>query len=108
MRKLWPLLLLVFVVACKQKITYNADLLVKNAVIYTVDSNFTTAQALVVNQGKIIAVDDSATLLRNYSAKEVIDAGGHAIYPGFIDAHSHFYEYGPSLQEANLKHLQRS
>ena len=40
---------------CQQK-EYNADLLVKNAVVYTVDSNFTTADAFVVKGGKIVAV----------------------------------------------------
>jgi len=103
MKKLWPILLL-FVVACKQK-EYNADLLVKNAVIYTVDSAFTTADALVVDAGKIVAVGDAATLEDKYLAREVIDAKGKAIYPGFIDAHAHFYEYGMGLQQVQLKGL---
>jgi predicted amidohydrolase YtcJ len=103
MKKLWPILLL-FVAACKQK-EYNADLLVKNAVVYTVDSSFTTAQAFVVRAGKIIAVGNTDTLEEKYKAREVIDAGGKSIYPGFIDAHSHFYEYGMNLQQVNLKNL---
>jgi len=101
MKKLWPLLFL-FAIACKQKKEYNADLLVKNALIYTVDSSFTTAQAFVVSNGKIIAVGDSADLDKKYTAKEVIDAGGHPVYPGFIDAHTHFYNYGQTLQQADL------
>jgi predicted amidohydrolase YtcJ len=103
MKKIWPILLL-FVAACKQK-DYNADLLVKNAVVYTVDSAFTTANAFIVDGGKIVAVGDSATLKDKYLAREVIDAKGKAIYPGFIDAHAHFYEYGLGLQEVQLKGL---
>jgi predicted amidohydrolase YtcJ len=102
MKKLWPLLL-VFVAACQQKKQYNADLLVTNAVVYTVDSNFSTAQAFVVNAGKIIAVGDSLTLEKEYTARQVIDAGGHTVYPGFIDAHAHFYKYGLGLQQADLR-----
>ena len=102
MKKLWPLLL-VFTVACKQKQKeFNADLLVKNALVYTVDSNFTTAHAFVVKAGKIIAVGDTEVLDKKYLAREVVDAGGHAVYPGFIDAHSHFYDYGTGLQQADL------
>ncbi|WP_179415655.1 amidohydrolase [Mucilaginibacter sp. E4BP6] len=101
MKNLWPILFL-FVLSCKQKKEYNADLLVKNALIYTIDSSFSTAQAFVVSGGKIIAVGDSATLDKKYLAREVIDAGGHPIYPGFIDAHTHFYEYGIGLQQADL------
>jgi predicted amidohydrolase YtcJ len=101
MKKLWPILLLL-IAACKQK-DYNADLLVKNALVYTVDGKFSTAQAFVVNSGKIIAVGDSITLEKKYFAREVLDAGGHPLYPGFIDAHANFYEYGMDLQAADLK-----
>jgi predicted amidohydrolase YtcJ len=101
MKKLWPILLL-FVAACKQK-EYNADLLVKNAVVYTVDSAFTTANAFVVSGGKIISVGSADTLEEKYLAREVIDVGGKAVYPGFIDAHTHFYEYGLGLQQVALK-----
>ena len=100
MKKLWPLLLL-FAVACKQK-EYNADLLVKNAVVYTVDSAFTTANAFVIKGGKILAVGSADTLEQKYLAHEVLDAQGAAVYPGFIDAHAHFYDYGLGLQEVSL------
>ncbi|MEO7211947.1 amidohydrolase [Mucilaginibacter sp.] len=100
MKKLWPLLF-VLVAACKQK-EYNADTLVKNALVYTVDSTFSTADAFVISNGKIIAVGKSDTLEQKYFAKETIDAGGKPVYPGFIDAHTHFYEYGLGLQEVNL------
>lgn len=103
MKKLWPLLLL-FIAACKQK-EYNADLLIKNAVVYTVDSAFTIANSFVVDNGKIVAIGDSNTLAEKYLAHEVIDAKGKAIYPGFIDAHTHFLEYGLGLQQVNLKSL---
>ena len=101
MKKLWPVLLL-FAIACKQK-DYNADLLVKNAMVYTVDSNFTTAGAFVVKAGKIVAVGQADTLEQKYTARQVIDAGGKPVYPGFIDAHSHFYSYGLSLQDVRLE-----
>jgi hypothetical protein len=100
MKKFLPLLV-VLAVACKQK-DYNADLLVKNALVYTVDSNFSTADAFVVNAGKIIAVGKADSLEEKYTAKQVIDAGGKPVYPGFIDAHTHFYAYGLNLQGVQL------
>jgi predicted amidohydrolase YtcJ len=102
MRKIWPVLLLALFTACKQK-EYNADLLIKNAVVYTVDSNFTKAQAFVVSAGKIVAVGKADSLEKVYNAREEVDAQGKAIYPGFIDAHTHFYRYGLGLQEVNLE-----
>ena len=44
----------------------------------------------------------SYTHLDVYKRQEV-DAAGKAIYPGFIDAHAHFYGYGQSLQSADLR-----
>ncbi|HAL81253.1 MAG TPA: amidohydrolase [Mucilaginibacter sp.] len=102
MNKTWSLILLLFAAACKHK-DYNADLLVKNALVYTVDSNFTTADAFVVTAGKIVAVGKADTLEQEYTAREVLDAKGKPVYPGFIDAHSHFYSYGLSLQEVKLE-----
>jgi len=103
MKKHSPLLLLLLLAAACKHQDYNVDLMVKNAVVYTVDSNFTTANAFVVNNGKIISVGNGDTIEKKYTAKEVVDAGGKAVYPGFIDAHSHFYSYGMSLQEARLE-----
>ncbi|NCD68777.1 amidohydrolase [Mucilaginibacter agri] len=106
LKKTWPLLLCIAIASCQQKQEYNADLLIKNAVVYTVDSNFTTASAFVVSGGKIIAVGGADTLEKKYMARQVVDAGGKAVYPGFIDGHAHFYEYGMSLQEVHLEGTQ--
>ncbi|MDB5010987.1 MAG: amidohydrolase, partial [Mucilaginibacter sp.] len=104
MKKLW-LALLLLATACKQK-EFNADLLVKNALVYTVDSNFTNARAFVINGGKIVAVGNGDDLEKKYLAREVIDAQGKPVYPGFIDAHTHFYRYGLALQEVKVKGTQ--
>ncbi len=80
----------------------KADLLLYNATIYTVDEKFSTASAMVVKDGKILATGESKILLAQYNAKEKLDAKGAFVYPGFIDAHAHFLGYGLSLQSANL------
>ncbi len=80
----------------------KADLLVFNATIYTVDSSFSTAEAMVVKDGKIVATGKLVDLEEKYDSKEKMDADGKFIYPGFIDAHAHFVGYGNSLQRVNL------
>ena len=87
-----------FSCSSKEKI----DLLIFNATIYTVDSSFSTAEAMVVKDGKIVATGKTADLEKKYDSKEKLDAGGKFIYPGFIDAHAHFTGYGLSLQTVNL------
>ena len=104
-KEAFGLMLLLSVFSCGQKKENNADLLVKNAHVYTVDQRFNTAEAFVVKDGKILAVGTYNELEKKYSAKEVVDAHGKAVFPGFIDAHAHFYEYGMGLQTVNLKAL---
>jgi predicted amidohydrolase YtcJ len=101
MRKLLPLLLVAVITSCQQK-EYNADILVKNGLVYTVNSQFTTVDAFVIKGGKILAIGKADSLEKIYYAKKVVDAGGKPVYPGFIDAHTHFYRYGLGLQEADL------
>ena len=78
------------------------DLIVSNANIYTVDSAFSTAEAMAVTDGKIIATGTNEFITSQYKAKENIDAKGNAVFPGFIDAHAHFVGYGQSLFVADL------
>lgn len=94
------LLLGVALSACSQK--QHADLIVHNAVVYTVDSTFSNAQSFALKGGKFIAVGTDDEILGRYEAPQTIDAGGKAVYPGFIDSHCHFYEYGRGLQELDL------
>ncbi len=80
----------------------SIDLLIYNAKIYTIDYRFSIASALAVNKGRIEATGDSKALLAKFNAAKEIDAKGKFIYPGFIDAHTHFYRYGLGLHTADL------
>lgn len=88
-RIIFPIsLLLLLLSSCNNKI--SADLIVHNAKIYTVDSAFSTAEAMVIKGGKILATGTNEMMLNKYSANNTIDAEGKSIFPGFIDAHCHF------------------
>ena len=99
MRQLFALSMLFALISCGKN---NADTIIHHAVIYTVDSAFTVAEAMAVKEGKIVAVGKNDAILKKYTATENIDAKGEAVYPGFIDAHAHFVGYGRSLFQADL------
>jgi len=80
----------------------KADLIVHHAVVYTVDSTFTVAESFAVKDGRILAVGKNDSILAKYEAAETIDAQGKAVFPGFIDAHCHFLNYGLGLQQVDL------
>ena len=92
------LIVLFLLSACHPK----ADLIIHNATIYTVDSTFSTAEAMAVKDGKILAIGKEDAIMKGYVSNSVFDAGKAAIYPGFIDAHAHFLSYGESLFHVNL------
>ena len=72
----------------------SVDLILKNGVVYTVNKDMDVVEALAVKEGKIVAVGNTKDMLNRYDAKRTVDAKGKAVYPGFIDAHCHFYGYG--------------
>ncbi|MBE8722605.1 amidohydrolase [Sphingobacterium sp. Ka21] len=80
----------------------QVDLIVFNAKIYTVDSTFTTAEAFAVKNGIFIDIGTSEVILKRYKAKETIDAKGKPVYPGFYDAHAHFFMFAELLDQADL------
>ena len=77
-------------------------MIVHNAVIYTVDSAYRIVEAMAIKDGKIVATGTSEKLLKEFNSKEKLDAGGKFIYPGFIDAHAHFFGYAHALQIVDL------
>ncbi|MEA4922929.1 MAG: amidohydrolase [Eubacteriaceae bacterium] len=77
-----------------------ADLIIMNAAVYTMDDELPRAEAVAVENDKIIAVGNNEDIMKFKEAKtEVVDANGGMVLPGFIDAHCHptlcaFFENG--------------
>ncbi|RDC63698.1 amidohydrolase [Adhaeribacter pallidiroseus] len=96
----FALIFLNFSVACQSKTA--VDLIVYNATVYTVNSKFEKAEAIAVKAGKLVAVGSTNDIRSQYAAQQEMDAQAQPIYPGFIDAHAHFYGYAQNLQQADL------
>jgi predicted amidohydrolase YtcJ len=95
------LAVIMIIAGCGQK-PVNTDLIITNGVIYTVDSAFTIAEAMAVNEGKIVATGTTKEILEGFSSGQVLDMQGAPVYPGFIDSHSHFSGYAVGLQYTDL------
>jgi len=68
----------------------EADLVVVNAVVHTVDGAQPRAEALAVKDGRFLAVGSSADIRNLASTRtRVIDAQRMTVVPGFIDTHCH-------------------
>jgi predicted amidohydrolase YtcJ len=82
--------------------TEDADLVVHNATIYTVDAGFTIYEAMAIKDGKILELGPERQILNKYNAKSNYDAQKRSVYPGLIDAHCHFLAYGLGLKNIDL------
>ena len=76
----------------------NADLILQNGKIVTVDPRFSIAQAVAIKGNRISAVgsDQAVLAAERGPATRVIDLHGHTVLPGLIDSHVHPIEAGLS------------
>ncbi len=77
----------------------KVDLIVSNATVYTVDDSFSVAESFAVKDGRFVAVGSGKEIESKYTSDQVLDLKGKTIYPGFNDAHCHFYGYGMDLMQ---------
>lgn len=74
--------------------------------IYTMDTAFTVAQALLIKDNRIVYCGtlDSANKILAFAKTRYtqIETKSTYIYPGFIDAHCHFMAYCRGLKQADL------
>ncbi len=107
MKKLITLLSLFAILllwGCQQESTSEeADLILLNGNIYTVDESLPRAEALAVKGDRIMKVGSNADLEALKGDSTVVyDLGGRFVMPGFIEGHGHFSGLGSSLLNLNF------
>lgn len=77
--------------------------IILNARIYTVDSAFSTQEALAVRDGRIVAVgsNDDIKALAGPGTR-IEDLGGAVVLPGIIDSHNHLMMTSHLLRQIQL------
>ena len=89
--RIFVLLLIVTFVTVGQQESSNADLILHNGVIWTVDEKNSTAQAVAVRDGKFVVVGSNGAALKMRGPNtRVVDLKGAFVVPGFNDNHVHF------------------
>jgi len=78
--------------------------LIHNAKIYTMDSGYSMAGAILFDStGSIHKVGDEQDMLEAFPEAMRIDLRGKTIIPGLIDSHAHLYGLALSLSQAQLR-----
>jgi len=104
MRRLGILLsAILFVLAGCSKDRPQADTIITNAKVYTVDVKQPWAEAVAVQGDRVLFVGSAKATMR-YRAEEtkVIDAAGRLLLPGIEDSHVHFVSGSDNLAKVDL------
>jgi len=80
----------------------RVSLLLVNGKIFTADARSTIAQAIAINDERIVAVGTNEEIKRRYTGARTIDLAGKFVTPGFNDAHIHFLGGGLALLQVDL------
>ncbi len=80
----------------------RVDLILTNGRFYTVDARLPDAQAVAVNDGRIVAVGTSREILLRYEGTTTLDLHDAFVLPGLIDGHAHMVGLGMSFATVNL------
>jgi predicted amidohydrolase YtcJ len=84
--------------------TDAADLVLRRGRLYTVSSQGTIEGSLAVKGGRIVALGADDAVGRLIGPKtRVVELGGRALTPGWIDAHSHLVGLGRDLVSVDLR-----
>ena len=78
-------------------------LVIHNAKIYTQNPAKEFGNALVVNNGRILAVGTEGEILNSFPTNNRFDACGHTLIPGLTDAHIHLETYALGLQKIDCE-----
>ncbi|MBX2843171.1 MAG: amidohydrolase [Flammeovirgaceae bacterium] len=89
--------------SCKSN--QEAEMVIKNGVIYTMDENQPKVEAVAVSDGKIIFAGSNEEV-KKYSGEktEILDLEGKTMTPGLIESHAHFL--GVGYNKLNIDLLQ--
>lgn len=93
----------VLVLAQGAAVPTQAEIIVTNARIYTVDEARPLAEAMAIAKGRIVFVGSAreAAALRGPRTR-VVDMTGRTVIPGMTDAHAHLSGLGKVLREVDL------
>ncbi|QHI72384.1 amidohydrolase [Aminipila terrae] len=78
------------------------DVLLKNGIIYTMEQEGKTVEALGIKDGKIVFAGSNQEA-NNYSSANTVDLENRAVIPGMADSHMHMYAYCQNQTTVNLE-----
>jgi len=99
-------IIIIVVSACETPAPPSIDLIIHNGNIYTLNTDTPTVEAVVVSDGKIMALGSSKEMLAYKTEDtEILDLEGRAMIPGFIDSHAHLLALGKAKRRLDFNNI---
>lgn len=96
------LLYLFSLLACSRP-KQTVDLIITGATIYTMDKDSSVFTSMAIHNGRIVGIGSTSEIRRKFKSENEEDYTNKFIYPGLIDAHSHFYGLSQSMVTVDLR-----
>ncbi len=80
----------------------TAEILLINGTIYTLDEKNSIAESVALQDGKIVGVGTTESVMRQFRGVKVIDLNRKAVFPGLIDGHAHLLGEGSRIHNLDL------
>lgn len=88
---------------CVAQTCQDADLLLSNGHIVTMDGSRSVVSGMAIRDGRILALGDSSSLAGCASSRtQLLDLHGHTVLPGLIDVHTHAMEWVKSILRGEI------
>jgi len=82
---------------------FDADLVVRNGNIITMDPDHKSATAMAIRDGKILVVGDDDAVAGCVSARtKIVDLQKRTVTPGLIDVHTHAMEWAKGILRGQI------
>ncbi len=103
MRPLFAMLVVGIFFSASALAQVPADTIYHGGDVVTIDDRNPFAEAVAIKDGRIVAVGSKVDVLKLKGANtKLVDLGGKALLPGFVDAHGHCFQTGLQAASANL------
>ncbi len=99
-----PLIYLISIfmlISCRPE-KHQADLIITNANIYTVNDEAPKARSFAIKDGLFIGIGTSKEIKKKFRSDSVVNLEGKTVLPGLIDGHCHFNNLGLFMQTVDL------
>jgi|GEM_PF-6518252 len=80
----------------------DCDVIIYNAQIHTMNPEQPFANAMAIDNGRIIAIGENEQILTGWNAEQTVNFHQAHVFPGFIDAHAHLYGLGEESRILSL------